>query len=539
MALGLGNTSGMALGTLLSRVTGVVRDIALVAAIGTGVFSDTYSVANSLPNIIYILIAGGAINAVFIPALVRHMKEDEDQGKVFTDRLLTIVGVMLLGIVTLALLCTSLIVHMYATNSWTGQDFHVATIFALWCIPQIIFYGIYTLESQILNARNVFKLPMFAPIANNFVVIVSAIFFIVLTHATPTTETVTSGQLALLGAGTTLGVIIQALILFPALSKSGYSYNARFDFRNSGLGKLGDLAIWTIGFVFVNQVSFLIISKLTTYANVVAAQNAEVAMGFTSYQKGQLMMMLPHSIITVSIITALLPRLSDHSHLNNLVAFGQELGIALRNVITFLIPCAAILFFMGNQIGIILYGHGAASHDQGAAVGFISSMFAIGLPAFSIFYVLLRTYYAQENTKTPFMYNLGFNALHMGIGLTLFFTVSDHYRVPSLAFGYSIAYLIICAITWRRVTRRLPAVAGKKLVQLLARVLVATVVPGLLAWALVTHVLPSTTTADALKQITLFTLILAVGYLSFAKLMRIHEVTDMANKIVKRISSKD
>jgi len=539
MALGLGNTSGMALGTLLSRITGVVRDIALVAAIGTGVFSDTYSVANSLPNIIYILIAGGAINAVFIPALVRHMKEDLDNGKVFTDRLLTLVGVMLIAIVAIALSCTALIVHMYATDSWTGQDFHIAIVFALWCIPQILFYGIYALESQILNARQVFKLPMFAPIANNLVVIISALIFIALTNLTPNTQSVTSGQLALLGAGTTLGVIVQAGILFPALRKSGYSFSLRFDFRNSGLGKLGDLAIWTIGFVFVNQISFLIIAKLTTYANVVAEQNAQVAVGFTSYQKGQLMMMLPHSIITVSIITALLPRLSDHSHSENLSAFGQELGIALRNVITYLIPCAAVLFFMGNQIGVILYGHGAASHDQGAAVGYIASMFAIGLPAFSIFYVLLRTYYAQENTKTPFMFNLGFNALHMGIGLTLFFTVSDKYKVPSLAVAYSIAYIVICWITWNRVTRRLPAVPVKQLVQLLTKVLVAVTVSGLLAWSLATQLFASKSTPDALKQIALFTVILAIGYVTLAKIMRITEVTSLVSQVTQRISSRD
>lgn len=539
MGFGLGNTSGMALGTLLSRITGVVRDIALVAAIGTGVFSDTYSVANSLPNIIYILIAGGAINAVFIPALVRHMKEDSDNGKVFTDRLLTLVGVILLLIVAIALSLTALIVHMYATSSWTGQDFHVAIVFAIWCIPQIIFYGIYTLESQILNARQVFKLPMFAPIANNVVVIVSALIFISLTQLTPTTQSVSSGQLALLGAGTTLGVVVQAGILFPALCKSGYTFSPRFDFRNSGLGKLGDLAVWTIGFVFVNQISFLIIAKLTTYANVVAAANSEVAMGFTSYQKGQLMMMLPHSIITVSIITALLPRLSEHSHSKNLSAFGQELGIALRNVITYLIPCAAILCFMGNQIGVILYGHGAASYEQGAAVGYIASMFAIGLPAFSIFYVLLRTYYAQENTKTPFMFNLGFNALHMSIGLVLFYTVSDKYKVPSLALAYSIAYIVICWLTWHRVTKRLPEVPTKKLLQLLARVVLAVLVCATLAWSAATQVFTNESTADSLKQITLFTVIFAISYVALAKLMRIREVTSLVSQIVRRISSKD
>ena len=137
-----GQTSGMALGTLTSRITGIFRDIALVAAIGTAIFADTYSVANSLPNIIYILIAGGAINAVFIPALVRHMKDDEDNGQLFTDQLLSFIGLVLLIIVTLGVIFSASIVSLYATNSWSSQDFKIATMFAMWFIPQVFFYGV-------------------------------------------------------------------------------------------------------------------------------------------------------------------------------------------------------------------------------------------------------------------------------------------------------------------------------------------------------------------------------------------------------------
>jgi putative peptidoglycan lipid II flippase len=188
---------------------------------------------------------------------------------------------------------------------------------------------------------------------------------------------------------------------------------------------------------------------------------------------------------------------------------------------------------------VILYGHGAASHDQGAAVGYVSSMFAIGLPAFSIFYVLLRTYYAQENTKTPFMYNLGFNLLHMGIGLTLFYTVSPQYRVPSLAVGYSLGYIIICAFTWTRVAKRLPQMQSAKLVRLLARVTVAVSIPALLGWVLSGWLIASNTTVDALKQMILFATVLAVGYLLLAKIMRIHEITGMVAQLVRRRQSKD
>ncbi len=411
----------MAAGTLASRLTGVLRDIALVAAIGTGIFSDTYSVANSIPNIIYILIAGGAINSVFIPALIRHMEDDVDDGKQFTDQLLTLVGLILVAIVILTIVAGGLIVHLYATSLWTPQEFDVATMFARWCLPQILFYGLYTLASQILNSRNSFTLPMYAPIANNVIVIGTALIFISVMSTVPDARTITTSQINLLGFGTTLGVMAQALILIPALRKVGYRYKPNFTFRNVGNSKIGNLAKWTIGFVLVNQVTFLLVSNLTTLANVLVSTNSNVvAVGFTSYQKAQLMMMLPHSIITVSVITALLPRLSKQAHDKDDAAFGSELSASLRLVTALIIPSAIFLFACGPWIGALLYGYGASTSAQGAALGVVASAFALGLPAFSLFYVLLRSYYAQENTKTPFLINLGFNGLHIVIGFTLF-----------------------------------------------------------------------------------------------------------------------
>ena len=525
----IGQTSGMAAGTLASRITGVFRDIALVAAIGTGIFSDTYSVANSIPNIIYILIAGGAINAVFIPALVRHMEDDEDQGKQFTDQLLTLVGLFLLVIVILTVLIASLIVHLYATRLWTPQEFDVATMFARWCLPQIFFYGIYTLASQVLNSRNSFSLPMYAPIVNNVIVIATAAVFISLMSAVPTASSVTTAQINLLGFGTTLGVMAQALILIPALRKAGYNFRPNFKFRNVGNGKVGNLAKWTVGFVLVNQITFLMISNLTTLANVlVAGDPSATAVGFTSYQKGQLMMMLPHSIITVSVITALLPRLSRQAHEKDLSAFGGELSTSLRMVIVLIIPSAFFLLATGPWIGSLLYGYGASSSAQGAALGGVASMFALGLPAFSLFYVLLRSYYAQENTKTPFMINLGFNALHIVIGFTLFRLLPEGWKVAGLALGYSISYLITCGLTWQRVGNRVPEIRQNGHFRLIVRVVAASTSSALVAYALVMLVIRNQAELSALElalAITVFAGSFSLFYLGLAKALRISEVS--------------
>ena len=525
----IGQTSGMAAGTLASRITGVFRDIALVAAIGTGIFSDTYSVANSIPNIIYILIAGGAINAVFIPALVRHMEDDEDQGKQFTDQLLTLVGLILLAIVVLTVLIAVLIVHLYATKLWTPEEFDVATMFARWCLPQIFFYGLYTLASQILNSRNSFSLPMYAPIVNNVIVIVTAAIFISVMSAVPTASSVTTAQINLLGFGTTLGVMAQALILVPALRKAGYTFRPNFQFKNVGNGKVGNLAKWTVGFVLVNQITFLMVSNLTTLANVLVAGNPEtVAVGFTSYQKGQLMMMLPHSIITVSVITALLPRLSRQAHDKDLAAFGGELSASLRLVTALIVPSAMFLLASGPWIGALLYGYGASSAAQGAALGSVASMFALGLPAFSLFYVLLRSYYAQENTKTPFMINLGFNALHIAIGFALFSFLPNGFQVAGLALGYSISYVITCALTWHRVGKRVPEIRKNGHLRLMVRVVTASLVSGIAAYALVRLTITNQPDLSAMRlglAIGIFAGSFSLVYLGLAKALRISEVS--------------
>lgn len=524
----LGQTSGMAAGTLASRLTGVLRDIALVAAIGTGIFSDTYSVANSIPNIIYILIAGGAINSVFIPALIRHMEDDLDDGKQFTDQLLTLVGLILIVIVILTVIAGGVIVHLYATSLWTPEEFDLATMFARWCLPQIFFYGLYTLASQILNSRNSFALPMYAPIANNIIVIGTALIFISVMSAVPDARTITTSQINLLGFGTTLGVMAQALILIPALRKVGYSYKPNFTFRNVGNSKIGNLAKWTIGFVLVNQVTFLLVSNLTTLANVLVSSDPNVvAVGFTSYQKAQLMMMLPHSIITVSVITALLPRLSKQAHDKDDAAFGSELSASLRLVTALIIPSAIFLLVCGPWIGALLYGYGASTSAQGAALGAIASMFALGLPAFSLFYVLLRSYYAQENTKTPFLINLGFNGLHIAIGFTLFTLLPQQYAVAGLALGYSISYVITCAFTWRRVSQTVPELQKNGHLRLLIRVTVAGILAATVSYLLVRLSIMNQPGISAPRlglAIASFATSFTILYFALAKLFRISEV---------------
>jgi putative peptidoglycan lipid II flippase len=239
------------------------------------------------------------------------------------------------------------------------------------------------------------------------------------------------------------------------------------------------------------------------------------------------MMMLPHSIITVSVITALLPRLSRQAHDKDLGAFGSELSQSLRFVTALIIPSAAFLFVCSPWIGAFLYGYGASSTEQGKALGFVASMFALGLPAFSLFYVLLRSYYAQENTKTPFIINLGFNVLHLAIGSLLFFLLPENYKVAGLALGYSISYFATCTFTWIRISRRVPDLRDIVHIRLLVRVLVASLVAAFAAFLAIEVLFGGSFYDSALKlglEIISFGLVFSVAYIALAKLMRVTEI---------------
>ena len=223
----------MAAGTITSRATGLIRDMALVAAIGFD------SLGNSLPNIIYILVAGGALNAVFIPQLVRHMQNDEDGGHGFANRLLRVVTLITFVLTVAAVLAAPWIVHLYATSEYSAREFDLAVAFARLCLPQIIFYGLYTMFSQVLNARGHFGSPMFAPIVNNIVVIGAAIAFLAVAGDKLDVNTITDAQVAWLGVMTTLGVALQALVLVPVLLRSGFRFAYVRGLRGFGLGHTG------------------------------------------------------------------------------------------------------------------------------------------------------------------------------------------------------------------------------------------------------------------------------------------------------------
>ena len=475
----------MAVGTMLSRATGIVREVAVISAVGTAVFADTYSVGNSLPNVVYMLMVGGTLQAVFVPQIVRRMRDDDDSGSAYVQRLLTATLVVLLALTVAAVLAAPWIASLYGSGQWSASDRSVAVAFTRYCLPQIVFYGLFEMLSQVLNARGKFGAPMFAPIANNIVVIATAVSFISIIASgggALTTGTVTDAQVAYLGIGTTLGVAAQAVLLLPVLRRSGQVWRLRFDWRDAGLGKAFSLARWAILLVLVNQLGYIVITRLATTANVLAQNNAATSAGFTTYQKAHLLFVLPHGIITVSLVTAVVPLMSGLAHSGETDRIRAELARVLRAISSFIIPAAAIVFALGPQIGMVLYGSGASNRDAGRAIGVTLSIFALALPAYSLYYALLRVFYAREDTRTPVALTVVLNAVNVSLAWWLFSAADVANKVPALAVAYVVAYWVTLVVTWLVVKRRLAGLPLRALTTHALRMLAVSAPAAALAW---------------------------------------------------------
>ena len=528
----------MATGTTLSRITGLARDIAMTAALGFFIASDAYSLGNTLPNIVSILVAGGALNAVFIPQLVRHIKDDADGGTAYADRLLTVVTTWMVAVTAIAVVFAPQLVSVYASSSYSADQAALATAFARWCLPQIVFYGLFTMWSQVLNARGHFAMPMFAPILNNVVAIITFGVFISITSASDIASATLSGtEVALLGGGTTLGVIVQALSLLPVLRKAGYRFRPRFDIKGQGLGKAGSLALWTIGLVVVNQLAYIVVTRLATSANVQAITAGETAAGLTTYQKAHLVFMLPHSIITVSLVTALLPQLSRIAHDGALQQVGQQIGRALRTVSALMLPIAGVLLVVAPELTRLLFGFGAATADSATKTGEVVQVFALGLLPFTLVYLLFRGWYALEDTKSPFLVTLLVNAVNLGISIPLFAAVGIGFKVQSLAVAYVIAYWAALLVAWPFLQRRLGTLDTARTVRALVRTALAAasgVALGAIVRTLLSDPLAAANRPQLLLLIGFISAAVIVGYLAIARLLHVEDVKNAFGLLRRR-----
>ncbi|MET8522202.1 murein biosynthesis integral membrane protein MurJ [Nocardioides sp. NPDC004968] len=476
----LANSAVMAAGTLFSRASGFIRSALLVAALGSGLHADVFNIANTVPNMLYILLAGGVFNAVLVPQLVKAQKNDEDGGTAYTDRIITLAG-LFLGVVTILLVIGApWLMRLYLGADWYNAD-HEAQLesaidFARWCLPQVFFYGMFVLVGQVLNARGSFGPMMWAPIANNIIAISTLVIYLVV-FGPSDVGGFTTGQEILLGLGSTLGIVLQFLLLLPVLHKVGVRFRPRFDFRGAGLSQTAKLGMWTVLFVVVNQVAYTIVTRLASTGSAAGGT------GYTVYSNSFLVTQVPHSIITVSLATAILPLLSRYGAAGELPELGRTLSHQLRNALAIVIPIAALLPVLSEDIAHILFGYGAGA-DAFKEYAPTLSIFAAGLVFFTIHYLLLRGFYSLEKNRTVFFIQCSVATTNIVAALVLTRAVSAEYTAPALAAAYSLAYLVGSVVSYVVLKRTLGDLDGRGLLGFLARLVMVTVVAAAAAWLL-------------------------------------------------------
>ncbi|WP_443049591.1 murein biosynthesis integral membrane protein MurJ [Streptomyces sp. HD] len=448
----------MAAGSLVSRATGFARSAVVAAAIGTiGPIPDGYAVGNALPTIVYVLLLGGALNAVFVPELVKAAKEHEDGGAAYTDRLVTVCVVALLAITATAVWAAPAIIDVY--TDYTGGQAAMTTAFARYCLPQIFFLGLFTLLGQVLNARGRFGAMMWAPVLNN--VVVMTVFGLYLAMAMGGGDggpgggggdgggLLTATETAVLGWGTTAGIAVQALALVPALRAARFRWRPRFDWRGSGLTRPLRSAGWLVLLVLANQAAYWVTTRLATTAGL------DGGPGYGAYNNAYVLWVVPHGIITVSVVTALMPRMSAAAADGDTAAVRRDVSHALRVCASAVVPAACALFALAQPVMALVFGYGRTSAADTAAMAGILMAFAPGLIALSGQYVLSRAFYALSDTRTPFLLNLVIVALNAGLSLAAAQLLPARWAVTGMAAAYSLALCAGWALTARVLSRRL------------------------------------------------------------------------------------
>ena len=519
----------MAIGTILSRITGFFRAILGVAVLGTALLADTYNVANTMPNILYNLLVGGALTAIFVPQLVRSFA-DEDGGDGFASRLVTTISGILLLLVVIGVIFAPALVRLYAPEFSTvgfEAENQIAIAFTRYCLPQIFFLGLFTMLGQVANARGSFAPLMWAPIANNLVVI--AVFSGVLIFQNSITlETITDAQIQLLGWGTTLGIVVQALILIPVVRRSGIHLRIRFGLH--GLGKSFSLAGWTLVYVLISQLGYLVTVNVATSAAVRSSQEGiTTGVGFTPFTAAYYIMLLPYSIVTISIVTALLPHLSKLAIEKNVVEVRKQLIRTIKMVGVVTVPSGVALFFFGPLMTEALYF--GISLEDSRYIGQVLSALSLGLVAFSINLILIRGFNAFEDTRTQVVSILIINIISVALSYVFLYTLNSQQVTIGLGVAFSVSYIVGLFITLGLLKKHIGKLAVSTFIGHHAKLFISSLLAMAPLFALVYLLEWESADSSALLRALRLCVILAASgflYLLFAKLFKISEISTLA-----------
>lgn len=510
----------MAVATLVSRVTGLLRTVVLAAALGVGLVNDAYNTANTLPNIVYELLLGGVLTSVIVPLLVHAQERDRDGGVGYAQRLSTVAIAGLVVVTAIAIAIAPLLTALYGIQG-DPEQVRLANWLARILLVEIVFYGIGALAQAILNSRGVFGPPAWAPVLNNVVVIATGVLFLMASGPGDLEPaTITPGQVWLLGGGTLLGIAVQALVLVPSLYRAGVPLRPRWNLRQTGLREAGGLGLWVVLYVAVSQIGVIVATRVAN------AATREGGLGSSAFAYASLLFQMPYGIIGVALLTALVPRMSRAAARHDVPGVVQDLALGTRLSALGLLPVSAALTVVGPALGVVAFARGNTSVEDARGIGVALAVGAFGLLPMAVTLLQLRVFYAMKDARTPTLIQVGMVVVRVPLLLLVPVLVEPRHVVAGLMLATSVTYLAGWALGHLALRRPLAgAEGGGALGPVLRMALVALVAAGL-GWLAVrvTEDALGTSVAGSLGTVLVGTVVVGVTALAGFVLARIPEL---------------
>jgi putative peptidoglycan lipid II flippase len=519
-----GNSALMAIGSLVSRGTGFLRTAMIAAALGGAAkgLGDAYTAAQFFPGMVYEFLIGGVLSSVVVPVLVRARDRDADGGEAYAQRLLSLVAIVLGGAAVIATVCAPILTVIFTTAD-TGQGYRdLVTALSYFTLPAIFFFGLSAVLAAYLNTRGSFGPPMWTPILNNVVVITTCALFIAFFGAVARQAgEVSPRMVVLLGGGTLLGIMIQTAGLLPALRRAGFRWRARFDFRALGLRHLAHLGGWMFCYVAVSQVGVLVLLRLLSGKSLLIYNNVF------------LLMMMAHGIVAVSIVTALMPRMSAASAAGRLGEVIEDLAKGVRTTSAVLAPIVVVFVFLAGPTITALFVRGAFTAQNAQDGAAVLVMAGISLIPFSLSQLFTFAFYALPDTKTPAILNIPVVAVRI---IAQYALVAVSLGAAGVMLGNGISYVLATGLSAWQLHKRLGPLGLGQTAGTLARVTAAMIAAGLAGYGS-TLALRAAGVDSSWVQLILGGALIVVAYLAVAKALRVREIGDVLD-LLQRVRRK-
>lgn len=516
----------MASGTMVSRILGFVKTALLGIAIGQlSRSADAFANGNILPNTLYMLLAGGMLNAILVPQIVKSVQHP-DGGKAYLNKVLTLVSVALFAVTALAMLGAPFILQLL-TPGWPDSQRTLAIAFAYWCIPQIMFYGWYTVLGEALNAKRIFGPFTWAPAIANVVAIAGILVYIALFGSgnNPPVENWTPLSIGILGGSTTLGIAAQAMILIVPWRKAGLSFRPDFKWRGVGLGETGRTAFWALLTATLMTMGGLVV---TPVMNLASGEGPATA----AMQNIWLVFMLPHSVIAVSLVTAYFTRLSELGQSGNMPEFREAYLSAAKQVTMLMLFAATLMFMAAPFVTRVLWPTGTEEGIE--AMALVMRVYSLGLAAYSLMFTTQRAFFALSDARTPFVFiTAQLIALIGGLLIAVSFVEAAYIGVTYAAIWTASTIGQSVFALWL-LRRRLGCIGGRDLLSGVLRYVIAaipTVVIGMLLAGFATSLAPDYGMVLAVVFALAIAVVMGLVYIAMLLVLRVHEVQGILRRI--------